>query len=113
MTVEVKLWPQVSADFDELPTDALRWEALRYMVRLQNEPKLGTRLRDHPILGDLSDCRKLFLDESHDVDPRWRIIYRLLPNEETPTIADVIIIGPREGAAVYREAIKRLAEALG
>lgn len=108
MTIEVNLWPQVREDFRDLPTDALRWEALRYIVRLREEPKLGLPLREHPILGDLSDCRKIFLDESHDMDPRWRIIYRLLPDDEHPQVAEVIIVGAREGEAVYYEVLRRL-----
>jgi mRNA-degrading endonuclease YafQ of YafQ-DinJ toxin-antitoxin module len=106
--VEVKPWPQVNDDLRALPTDKLRWEALRYIVRLRDEPYLGRKLKDHPALGDLSDCRKIFLDEAHDVDPRWRIVYRLLPNEAHPEVADVIIVGPRESEEVYLEVMRRL-----
>lgn len=41
----------------------------------------------------LSDCRKLYFDEAEDVDPRYRIIYRLLPDEDRPAKAEVIRIG--------------------
>ena len=108
MTVEVELWPQVTEDFRELPTDKLRWEAMRYLMQLRDKPFLGQPLFNHPVLGDLSDCRKIFLDETHDADPRWRIIYRLLPSEQNPVTADVIIIGPREDDAVYHEVMARL-----
>ncbi len=108
MSVDVVVWPQVSDDFRALPSDTLRWEALRYIVRLADEPFLGRPLRDHPTLGDLSDCRKIFLDESHDVDPRWRIIYRLVPNSQAPETAEVIIIGPRDQGVVYEGAAQRL-----
>lgn len=86
---------------------------MQYLVRLEREPYLGRPLIDHPIWGDLSDCRKIFLDETHEADPRWRIIYRLLPDEETPNVADVIIIGPREDDAVYYEVMSRLQRPLG
>lgn len=108
MSVEVKVWPQVNEDLRALPTDKLRWEALRYIVRLRDKPYLGRRLRDHPQLGDLSDCRKIFLDERHDVDPRWRIVYRLLPDDVRPTVAEVLIVGPRQSETVYRGAVERL-----
>jgi hypothetical protein len=108
VTVEVKPWPQVNDDLRALPTDTLRWQALRYIVQLRNEPFLGRPLREHPLLGNLSDCRKIFLDEHHDADPRWRIIYRLLPNTENPDIAEVIIIGPRDKGVVYTDAAERL-----
>jgi mRNA-degrading endonuclease YafQ of YafQ-DinJ toxin-antitoxin module len=111
--VEVNLWPQVHEDFRSLETDALRWEAMRYLVELRKKPFLGRKLTDHPIWGDLSDCRKIYLDESHDIDPRWRIIYRLLPGENQPQTADVIIIGPRQDDAVYIEVMARLDRSLG
>lgn len=112
MTVEVTLWPQVSDDFRALETDALRWEAMRYLVQLREKPYLGRALTDHPIWGNLSDCRKIYLDESHDKDPRWRIIYRLLPSEAKPTIAEVIIIGPRKDDVVYADVMGRLGRLL-
>ncbi len=113
MSVEVTLWPQVSEDFRALPSDALRWMAMKHLVRLEKEPRFGTKLLDHPVWGDLSDCRKIFLDESHDADPRWRIIYRLLPNEQKPTFAEVLIIGPRVDDAVYVAVMDRLQRPLG
>lgn len=113
MTIAVDVRPEVSGDFRDLPTDTLRWEALRYLARLKEEAYLGRSLQDHPELGDLRDCRKIFLDERHDVDPRFRIVYRLLPNETNPEVADVIIIGPRAEAAVYLDALKRLRRELG
>jgi len=112
VTVEVTFWPQVSEDFRALPTDKLRWMAMQYFVRLEQKPDLGRPLQDHPIWGDLSDCRKIYLDETHQTDPRWRIIYKLLPDERHPKVADVIIIGPREDDAVYREVMSRLARPL-
>ncbi len=108
MSVEVNVWPEVSADFRTLPSDKLRWEALRYMAILRTKPYYGLPLRDHPTLHDLSDCRKIFLDERHDVDPRWRILYRLLPDEVNPTTVDVFVIAERKAAAVYHEAARRL-----
>ena len=113
MPVEVTLWPQVREDFRALPSDKLRWEAMRYIVILREKPKLGIPLTDHPIWGDLSDCRKIFLDEAHDADPRWRIIYRLLPDESNPTTADVIMVGPREDDQVYRTVMQRLQRPFG
>ncbi len=113
MAVEVVLWPQVHDDFRALPSDALRWEALRYFVRLRNEPRLGLSLTDHPVWGNLSDCRKIFLDETHERNPRWRIVYRLLPSDSTPATAEIIIVGPRRDDAVYREVMARLERPFG
>jgi len=87
--------------------------AWKHLLRLETEPCFGQALTDHPIWGDLSDCRKVFLDESHEANPRWRIIYRLLPDERRPKTADVIIIGPREDDEVYRAIMSRLKRPLG
>ena len=87
--------------------------AKKHLVRLEREPDFGLPLADHPLWGNLADCRKIFLDETHERDPRWRIVYRLLPDEATPEIADVIIIGSREDDEVYVEVMQRLGRPLG
>lgn len=112
MTVEVTLWPQVREDFRALPP-AVQLMVKKYLARLERQPHFGTPLNDHPMWGDLSDCRKIYLDESHDRSPRWRIIYKLLPDEANPEVADVMIIGPRADDEVYYEIMKRLERPLG
>jgi mRNA-degrading endonuclease YafQ of YafQ-DinJ toxin-antitoxin module len=113
VTVKVNLWPQVTEDFRSLPTNGLRLMAMKHLLRLEDEPYFGLHLTDHPVWGDLSDCRKIYLDESHEVDPRWRIIYKLLPDEQNPDVADVMIIGPRDDDLVYRQVMVRLGRPLG
>jgi hypothetical protein len=87
--------------------------AMKYFIRLETEPRFGLALVDHPLWGDLSDCRKIYLDETHARRPRWRIVYKLLPNDAEPETAEVIIIGPRADDAVYREVMARLGRPLG
>jgi hypothetical protein len=53
------------------------------------------------------------LDETHDADPRWRIIYMLKPSSTRPTTAEVVIIGPRKNDAVYIEVMSRLGRPFG
>ena len=77
-------------------------------MRLKTHPHLGLRLSDHPLIGDLADCRKIYFDEAADRPPRYRIVYRLKPNEDTPSNVEVIVIGRRASAEVYKEAIRRL-----
>jgi hypothetical protein len=86
----------------------LRVAALRYLIRLKKHPKLELRLEDHPRLGDLSDCRKIYFDERDDVPPRWRIVYRLVPNEASPTSIEIISIRQRSHADAYVFAVRRL-----
>lgn len=108
MTVEVDVGPGVSADFRALPNDQLRWRALWLFSRLKENPYLGIRLKNHPTLHDLSDCRKLYLGESESVRPRWRIVYQLLPNDISPIRARIIVIWPKQEEAAYHEAARRL-----
>src|SRR5674476_1357722 len=35
----------------------------------------------NPSVGDLSDGRKVYFDDQEDSTPRFRLVYRLLPNE--------------------------------
>jgi mRNA-degrading endonuclease YafQ of YafQ-DinJ toxin-antitoxin module len=104
----VRLGPDQRADYAALRTEALRLEALRYLTRLKQHPRLGTQLRDHPTMGDLSDCRKIYFDERADVAPRWRIVYRLLPNADAPTVVEIVSIGRRAYADAYLIAARRL-----
>lgn len=90
-------------------------------------PSLGKASTENPRLGkpcgfafrtgNLSDCRKLYFDEERDVDPRYRIIYRLPPREDEPTKAEVIRIGLKvpygDEEQIYRQvgrALERLLE---
>ena len=113
MKVELRYWPEVVGDFKALPSFALQAMAMKHLVGLEKRHNYGTPLTDHPIWGDLSDCWKIYLDESHDADPRWRIIYRLRPDTEAPEIAEILIIGPRADDAVYVHVMTRLGRELG
>jgi hypothetical protein len=108
VTLPVTLRREITADFQALPNDALRREALIRLTSLKDNPFRGRRLRAHPSLGDLSDCRKLYFDERPNVSPRYRIVYRVLPDEASPKSVDVVIIGPRASATVYLRAVTRL-----
>jgi hypothetical protein len=103
MTVKVTPRGEISADLRALPSADLRREALTFIVRLRQEPYLGQPLGIHPVIGDLSDCRKIFFDQA-----RYRILYRLLPSDQRPQEADVIAVGARAAFAVYNAAIQRL-----
>jgi hypothetical protein len=106
--IKVELRPECSADFNALPTNELKLYALKRLVELETQPRLGRKLRDHPDVGDLGDCRKIYLPPEDK--PTHRIVYRLLPNEDQPTTADVITIGAKFAGdmEVYREAVRRL-----
>ncbi|MBA2359834.1 MAG: hypothetical protein H0V79_02675 [Actinobacteria bacterium] len=109
MAVSVTVRPEIPGDFQNLPTHDLRLEAARYLLRLRDHPWLGLPLADHPKLGDLSDCRKIYFDEHDDIPPRYRIVYKLSLDESGQAKGvDVVIVGPRASEQVYREALARL-----
>ncbi len=103
----VHIGPEQRADYAALPSEAPKREALRYLAELKKTPHKGLRLRDHPTLGDLSDCRKIYFDERSG-PPRWRIVYRLVPNEDAPTSVQIVSIGKRAYAEAYTIAVQRL-----
>jgi hypothetical protein len=108
VTVDVQLRSAAKGDFLALPNDALRREALRFLLRLKEAPRLGQPLGAHPLTGDLSDCRKVYFDENPNRLPRWRIVYRLLPNADTPRTVEIITIGARNRLLAYIETARRL-----
>ena len=110
---EVVLLPAAAEDFRLLPSHALKLQAMEYLAQIEAKPHFAPLLENHRIWGDLSDCRRIYLDETHDHDPRWRIIYRLLPTDAEPTHAEVIIIGPRRDDEVYVRIMERLGRPLG
>ena len=105
----VTLRSEAANDFRVLPNRALQLEAARFLIKLKAKPHLGLRLERREYTGDLSDCRKIYFDEGPDRKPRYRIVYRLLPDEGRPEIVDVIIIGKKYGPkGAYAEATERL-----
>lgn len=91
------------ADLDALPTEDLRREAAKMMLRLKRKPYLGQPLGIDARVGDLSDCRKVYFAEA-----RYRVVYRLLPDQEAPVDVEIIAVGPRVGLEAYKPAARRL-----
>jgi hypothetical protein len=95
--------PEIAEDIANLPTRELQREALQMIAEIRKHPFRSQPLDDRANTGDLSDCRKKFFDNA-----RYRVIYRLLPDEQNPTTADIIVVGSRAFLEVYDEAVKRL-----
>ena len=102
MSVKVVVREEAKEDLRNLPSNAVKLEALKYLLRLEKKPELGLELENLPGVGDLSDCRKIFINER-----RHRIVYRVLTEKGTTTV-DIIAVGPRALLKVYVEAVKRL-----
>jgi hypothetical protein len=105
--------PTAKEQFLDLPSKALQRRALELLAVVANEnPKLGKPCGFAFSTGNLSDCRKLYFDEDTDVEPRYRIIYRLVPDEDAPVSAEVIRIGLKfphgNEEQIYRQVGKAL-----
>lgn len=88
----------------------IAWDLLEH---LQTAPRYGKPLENRiESGGDLSDSRTLYvIDFEHkkvEWPPPYRIVYRLLPSEAEPEVAQVIWAGERDDDLVYRTAGKRL-----
>ncbi|MBI3429453.1 MAG: hypothetical protein HY050_05265 [Actinobacteria bacterium] len=100
--------PKFANDIRILPTRNLQRLALQKITDVSNGSLTGIPLEDHPAVGDLSDCRKIYFDERDDIAPRYRLVYRLLPNEVEAVCVEAITVGERNALQVYVEAARRL-----
>ena len=122
MDVEIDITSEAMEDLRALPSDRLRLVALQWMSRLKRHPKLGPFLEWRWGL-DLRGCRKIYFDEndtplrfdfvlrrrSEEQGAEYRVVYRLLPDEERPEVIQVFAVGPKYGpeGGVYRTAADR------
>lgn len=103
-----KYHPKFADDIRKLPSKNLQELALQKITDVSNRSLAGIPLKDHPSVGDLSDCRKIYFDEQDEMAPRYRLVYRLLPNEVQAVCVEAITVGERNALRVYVEAAKRL-----
>lgn len=104
------LLPQVLDDIRALNEvdEALVDAALQAIVDLAEHRKTGKHLGARHVSGELTGCRRLRFDLPSQRPERFRIIYRLLPNDHNPDTVEVIAVGPRGGHAAYQTAVTRL-----
>jgi len=101
--------PEVADDLAQLSPALLR--ALRRLLPgLREDPVRHSQPLDYdPRIGNLGDCRKVYLDESETIRPAgYRIVFRLLPSESAPQRIQIVSIGPRANLEAYRRAAARL-----
>jgi hypothetical protein len=110
--------PTAKQQLLDLPSKDLKRRALELLSQVSREnPRLGKPCGFAFSTGNLSDCRKLYFDEQRDMDPRYRIVYRLAPDEDSPTKAEVIRIGLKvpygDEEQIYRQVGRALERLLG
>jgi hypothetical protein len=102
------LRPEAVDDVKNLPSENLKRRAIQIIVDVSIGGLEGRPLEDHPSVGDLSDCRKVYFDDQEDGKPRFRLVYRLLPNEVEAVEVEAVAVGRRRLMEVYVEAARRL-----
>lgn len=110
--------PDAKQQLLDLPSDQLKRRALELLTEVSTgNPRLGKPCGFAFSTGNLSDCRKLYFDEAEDMDPRYRIVYRLLPDEDEPAKAEVIRLGLKvpygDEEQIYRQVGRALDRLLG
>jgi len=110
--------PTAKQQLLDLPSKELKRRALELLAQVSKKnSKLGKPCGFAFSTGNLSDCRKLYFDEQRDMDPRYRIVYRLIPDEDSPTRAEVIRIGLKvpygDEEQLYRQVGRALERLLG
>ncbi|MGI8983462.1 MAG: type II toxin-antitoxin system RelE/ParE family toxin [Acidimicrobiales bacterium] len=94
------------ARFDEALIDA----ALQAITDLAEHRKVGKPLGERHVSGDLTGCRRLRFDLAGSKPVRFRVVYRLRPDEINSDTVEVIAVGPRGGHAAYQAAVSRLGQ---
>jgi mRNA interferase RelE/StbE len=110
--LERTFFPGFVTDIKALPSLNLQRRALQIFTDLSNREFEGQPLEDHPGIGDLSDCRKVYFDSEDHRAPRYRFVYRLRPNEIEAVEVEAVAVGERKGLEVYLEVARRLGRLL-
>lgn len=83
------------------------------VLDLVADPERGQPLERLDAIGDLADCRKLYVDlppgERPAGPPRFRVVYRI----DDSGAVQVVSIGPRADLLAYRRALVRLGRGIG
>ena len=104
---DVKLLAASVGEGDPTAERGLAIEVAKVAFEIQDHPWVGEPLRDDGKIPRIGDLRKVAFDPSASGPPRFRLVYRLKPNDRNPTVAEIVAIGPRRNMTVYRTASKR------
>jgi hypothetical protein len=103
-------------EFAELENDAalqaVQRGAIAALVEIRDNPWIGIENRSRAGSSHIADGRHLYFDREsyegrHPGDKRFRIVYRVEPDEGAPTTATVYAIAERASLRAYRLAEAR------
>lgn len=95
-------------DLFALPSRDLMKHALGLLVEVSKGTLTGAPLEELVATGDLSDCRKIYFDLDNNDKPRYRLVYRLTPNEICAVAVEAVAVGERRNLDAYYRAAKNL-----
>jgi len=98
--------PGFEGDLFALPSRALMKRALTLLVEISRGNLASHKLEKLVATGDLSDCRKIYFDTDNNQKPRYRLVYRLTPNEVRAVAVEGV--GERRSLDAYVRAAKNL-----
>lgn len=82
--------------------------ALTLLVEISRGNLAGQKLEALVATGDLSDCRKIYFDIDNNQKPRYRLVYRLTPDEVRAVAVEAVAVGERRSLDAYRRAATNL-----
>ncbi|WP_258059280.1 hypothetical protein [Clavibacter michiganensis] len=89
--------------------DPLAARVIDLLLLIASGDLRGQPLEERAGTADLSDCRKLYFDlDPREERPEFRLVYRLLPNEDAPTTVQAIAVGYRANLDAYVRAARNL-----
>ena len=95
-------------DLFALPSRAHMVRALTLLVEVSRGNLIGRELEKLGATGDLSDCRKVYFDVDNNQKPRYRLVYRLTPNEVRAVAVEAVAVGERLNLDAYVRAVRNL-----
>ena len=100
--------PEFREDLFELADSNLQRRVLTIWTHVSKGLIAGIPLAHLASVGDLSDCYKIYFDVQDSASPRYRFVYRLLPNRIEAISVEAIAVGERRALRVYVKAARRL-----
>lgn len=105
--------PGFQQDIDALPDLATKKMALDMLVLVRDGRVKGEKLDARVTTADLGDCYKLYFDPVGGGRPRFRLVYRYLPDELLAVAIEAVAVGRREQLDAYHRASSNLGRATG
>jgi len=102
--------PEFRQDLFELADSNLQRRVLTIWTDVSKGLMAGMPLAHLASVGDLSDCYKIYFAIQDASSPRYRFVYRLLPNRVEAVSVEAIAVGERRALRLYVNAARRLGD---